>query len=210
MSTAKRSRGRPRGTGKNDAPHLAQVADLLLSHQSLRPTTAMKRVIDSSDDWGATRETLLRRWQAKWKIEGEAYKAAALERANLRHAAARPAPNRTAKAFPDFANSPTVWNYVEVMQKYANNPVMKRWLDHANSPALWDRIKTLENCANSPTVKACLAYANSPAVRDRIKALENYANSPTGKALLDYANSPAVRDRIKALENYANSTLLKR
>jgi protein-arginine kinase activator protein McsA len=206
MATAKRPRGRPHGTGKNDAPYLAQVADLLLLDQSLRPTTVMNRIIDSRIDWGATRETLLRRWQAKWKEKGEVYKAAALERAHLRDTeAARSALNSAGKAMADFANSPTARNYAEAMQKYASNPVVKRWLDYANSPAMRDRIKALENYANSPAGKALLDYANSPAVRDRIKALENYANSPAGKALLDYANSPAVRDRIKALENYANS-----
>ena len=178
MATAKRPRGRPNGTGKNDAPYLTQVADLLLRDQSLRPTTAINRVIDSRNDWGATRETLLRRWQAKWKENGEVYKAAALERAHLRDTeAARSALNSAGKVMADFANSPTARNYAEAMQKYASNPVVKRWLD----------------------------YANSPAVRDRIKALENYANSTAGKALLDYANSPTTSLRAMLMQDPANS-----
>jgi hypothetical protein len=48
---------------------------------SLRPTTAMKRVMQEGKDWDASSPTLIRRWQAKWKREGGALIAAARERA---------------------------------------------------------------------------------------------------------------------------------
>lgn len=82
MSTHKRARGRPRGSGKNDAPHLALVADLIVCEPSLRPTTAMKRVMRSRKDWGASDETLLRRWQVKWKAGAAGFLAAARDRAS--------------------------------------------------------------------------------------------------------------------------------
>jgi hypothetical protein len=83
MSTEKRPRGRPRGTGKNDTPHLAQVADLIVREPSFKPTTAMKRVMQSRKDWGASDETLLRRWQVKWNASAVTLLAAAQDRGNM-------------------------------------------------------------------------------------------------------------------------------
>jgi len=80
MTAEHRVRGRPRGTGKNDSPHLAQVADLLVRDATLKPTTAMKCVMATRKDWGATDTTLLRRWQSKWKSACDALLLAARER----------------------------------------------------------------------------------------------------------------------------------
>ena len=80
MTTSKCVRGRPRGTGKNDRAPLAQVADLMVRDASLKATTAMRRVMRSRRDWGASDDTLLRRWQVKWKQDGDAFLAAARER----------------------------------------------------------------------------------------------------------------------------------
>ena len=91
MATENRPRGRPPGEGK-DSPYLAQVADLVVSDSSLKPTTAMKRVMRSRNHWGASDETLLRRWQVKWKANHKVYLAAAL---NL--SAAQPRPVRRSR-----------------------------------------------------------------------------------------------------------------
>jgi hypothetical protein len=80
MPSEKRPRGRPCGSGKNDLPQLAQVADLLLRDSSLKPTTAMKRVIRGREDSEATDATLLRRWQVKWKKTGPSLLEAARKR----------------------------------------------------------------------------------------------------------------------------------
>ena len=42
MSSIKRSRGRPRGTGLDDSPTLKKVADMLAANPSLKPTAAIK------------------------------------------------------------------------------------------------------------------------------------------------------------------------
>lgn len=92
MARDKRPVGRPRGSGKNDTPHLAKVADLLAKDARLKPTTAMKRVIAERSDWGTVDETLLRRWQGKWKVEG----AQLLREARARKAQSeRPTESRT-------------------------------------------------------------------------------------------------------------------
>ena len=67
----RRSRGRPPGTGKNDAPYLARIADAVLANPKLAPTTAMRQLIAECNDWLETDTTLLRRWQIKWKASAE-------------------------------------------------------------------------------------------------------------------------------------------
>lgn len=82
MISTKRPRGRPRGSGIDDTPALIQVAELLVRDASLKtPTTAMKRIISRRKDWGASDETILRRWQEKWRRRSGALLAAARERA---------------------------------------------------------------------------------------------------------------------------------
>src|SRR5439155_7502591 len=66
MANMTRVRGRPKGSGKNDGQTLASVVDMLAKEPKLTATAAMRRVINSRDDWGATPETLLRRLQGKW------------------------------------------------------------------------------------------------------------------------------------------------
>jgi hypothetical protein len=83
MSNDKRRRGRPRGSGKNDAPYLMQVADLMIRDPSLKPTTAMKHTM-MRQVWPETAETLIRRWQVKWKDQGQAFLDAARDRAKPR------------------------------------------------------------------------------------------------------------------------------
>lgn len=71
--TPKRPRGRPRGTGKDDTPLLRQVAALMADDSSLKKTTAIKRVLVRTDLLpGEMLETVVRRLQHKWNVEGPA------------------------------------------------------------------------------------------------------------------------------------------
>ncbi|RQH13604.1 hypothetical protein [Bradyrhizobium sp. RP6] len=81
MTNAKRGRGRPKGSGKNDGPILDRVADAIVKDPQLKPTTAMLRIIRGQSGWDATEATLLRRLQGKWKNESEKLLNAARERA---------------------------------------------------------------------------------------------------------------------------------
>ncbi len=79
--TIKRPRGRPTGSGIDDAWFLACVADEVLKDSGLKPTTAMKRLLRSSTNWqGASEEAALRRWQTKWKVSSDGLLAQARER----------------------------------------------------------------------------------------------------------------------------------
>ncbi len=73
----KRKRGRPQGSGKNDDQTLMRVARKMVRDASLKPTTAMWRVINEHRDRPETDETLLRRLQVKWRAHGAEYLARA-------------------------------------------------------------------------------------------------------------------------------------
>lgn len=60
-NAAKRGRGRPEGSGLNDGPVLARMADMIVAAPRLKPTTAAKRVLDGPD------EATISRLQVKWK-----------------------------------------------------------------------------------------------------------------------------------------------
>lgn len=70
-NTLSRRRGRPPGSGKDDAPLLDAVADLLVSDPTLRPTTAIKRVIYTQKSTGTRDESLTRRLQGKWRAQAD-------------------------------------------------------------------------------------------------------------------------------------------
>lgn len=84
--TEKPKRGRPKGSGKDDEPHLFQVARLLIEDEKLKPTTAMYRVIRQGK-WPETDTTLIRRWQVKWKDGSERFLEAARQERAARLAA---------------------------------------------------------------------------------------------------------------------------
>jgi len=159
MTIEKRLRGRPRGSEKNDAPYLAQVADLLLRDQLLKPTTAMKRVMASRKDWGASDETLLRRWQVKWKERQQAFMAAARERAR---------PKAIAPMMPG-----SVWYVAASPAMKAAQEAVKAIQGYINSPAT--------QAAQEEAIRAVQGYYNSPAMQvaqEAMRAVQGYVNSP--------------------------------
>jgi hypothetical protein len=69
----RRKRGRPIGSGKKDDPTLIRVAGYMIRDASLKPTTAMRRVIRDGRNWSESDDTLIRRLQAKWSKHGTLY-----------------------------------------------------------------------------------------------------------------------------------------
>jgi hypothetical protein len=129
MATENRPRGRPPGEGKKDSPYLAQVADLVLSDPSLKPTTAMKRVMRNPNYWGASDETLLRRWQVKWKANRTVYLAAARDRAeSLRRAAEAPSWVQTFRQWDEarLTDAPAMERAAQGLAKFASAPAVGR------------------------------------------------------------------------------------
>jgi hypothetical protein len=168
MSIEKRPRGRPRGSGKNDLPQLAQVADLLVCDPSLRPTTAMKRIMRSAKNWEARDETLLRRWQVKWKEHGVSLIEVARERAQPRPAALAKPPYFDRQALR------VVQEFEEAIRAAQNSPfekAMRTAQDHPFEKALRaaqnSRLEeALRKVRELPFEKALMAMVqNSPLVK---------------------------------------------
>lgn len=74
MTTAKQGRGRPVGTGLDDSATLCRMADLILTDPRLRPTTALKRIVENPGP------SFVRRLQVKWRAASPRYLAEARAR----------------------------------------------------------------------------------------------------------------------------------
>jgi hypothetical protein len=162
MGNAMRLRGRPRGSGKNDAPYLAKVAELLIGDPSLKPTSAMKRVIRCRTDWDANDPTLLRRWQVKWKANGPSHLCTAQKRVHCQHRAAsvRSSELLWMQAAKDFENSP----WMRAIRDMENLPIMRVIKDMESSP--W-----LRGTINSPGFQKLIDNARAVQCQNELARL---------------------------------------
>lgn len=58
------SRGRPKGSGVNDAARIAAIAELIAAHPGMKPTTAIKQL-------GVTDASVIRRLRDKYNLQAE-------------------------------------------------------------------------------------------------------------------------------------------
>jgi hypothetical protein len=206
----KRGRGRPVGTGIDDEPALARIADMIVANPSLRPTTAIKRVLDKPEP------SIVRRLQVKWKEDAVGRLAAARARRDApapRRAITRRQPralrqmaeaqSRVDQVFevfnsPDMVaaretmrriyESPDMLAAQEMMRQYRESPAMRAIEEYRNSPAM----RAIEEYRNSPAMRAIEEYRNSPAMR----ALEELQNSPTMQAIREIHARVSILDKI--------------
>jgi hypothetical protein len=127
-SVPKRPRGRPKGSGKDDAAALNRVADMLVSNPDMKPTRAMKQCIKEIG------ETELRRLQDKWKRHGADLRLAAEQRAQRRHEARRAVAGGglglTGQRLHDALNPPWMRQLREMqerMEALQGGPLMKHF-----------------------------------------------------------------------------------
>ena len=82
----RRVRGRPKGSGiSEDERDLLEVASIMIERGIKMQTKAMKAYLkESGKTWETKDESLIRRWQVKWKTVGEAYLQAAKDRKSAR------------------------------------------------------------------------------------------------------------------------------
>lgn len=141
-----KKRGRPRGTGKNDTPYLAQVAEFMVVDPKLKPTTAMKRVIATRRNWGATDDTLLRRWQDKWKNVGADLLSAAKERA-----ASKPIRSSGYRSSPGYGTV-TETATMMLMRAIDDTPMMKamRAIEESTTMKLMREMQRIEDLIDPP------------------------------------------------------------
>jgi hypothetical protein len=171
----KPGRGRPRGTGKPDDGALRTIADFLVADATLRPTTAIKRIVASQNP------STIRRLQVKWKARGSAFLREARRRREQQVAcAAAGAPVRMS-----VAADAAVWGRLAQLAELCKpSPAIQAALDAMKpSPAIQAALDALKP---SPAMQAALdAMKPSPAIQ---AALDTLKPSPAIQAALDEAN----------------------
>lgn len=181
MSSNKRTRGRPRGTGLDDSPTLRKVADMLAADPSLKPTTAIKRALDKPT------ETAVRRLQGKWQHQGTRYLADAQAR---RSAVSVPARRASAPYSPRTARQ-----MLEAHRRMqdALGPSMRAAQELANSPRFMAAQEAARRLQESPAFRAAQELVNSPAFLAAQEAARRIHESPSMRAMRDLHESPTCR-----------------
>jgi hypothetical protein len=175
MTYIKRQRGRPRGSGKDDASYLIRIADLLVRNPSMKPTAAMKLLIKERKNWDATDTTLLRRWQVKWKANGDELLAAAHERA-------RPRP-------PAVPAHLTIFSLIQALKAGESSPYFKIIRDAQEAAEKSPWLKTLREMENLPFIRAMREMENSPAIQ-AFKKWNDLSAMPAGRRMKHGAFEP--------------------
>lgn len=188
MANDKRPRGRPKGTGIDDRPVLLQMAELIVAKPTLRPTTALKRIVRRPS------ESYERRIQAKWRVVGEALCAEVRARAaNDRAPVMRGAPLSPVALARRVAASPVL----SAMDALNNNPTMRALRAFEDSPAM----RAFRAVQDNPVLRAARALEDSAAMR-AARALEDGAvgqakrlldSNPSLRMMIELENSPAMR-----------------
>ena len=150
----KRGRGRPPGEGKQDKPFLEKVADLMIADSHLKPTSAMKKILQSRNDWESSDETIIRRWQVKWKASGASLLVAARERAKP---VVTPVP-LSPGAFERQLSSQPFW---QIKQELERSPYLAMIREMRNSPAM----QIAREMHNSSAMQMAREMYNSPAMQ---------------------------------------------
>lgn len=191
MTNPKRGRGRPKGPGIDDTARLEKVAELMIATPGLKATGAMKRTDP------APNETVLRRLQVKWKVEGPNLLDRAAERqATLRAKEIERSTSPSAggsyglSAIADMNRRMRAMQRLEDLAAGFENPLMKAARE---SNALIEAAMGVSNAS-----KTMDAIYNSPAMR----AVRMIEESPTMRAIRQFEDSPTMRmiremDRLK-------------
>jgi hypothetical protein len=176
MNSNERGRGRPIGTGYNDAPILEKMADLMVAQPTLKATTAMRRIL------GQPGPSQIRRLQVKWKEGAAEFLAAAQARR-----AVTPTPARRISA----SQSPrTVRQIMEASRRVQEMMHSIRAAQELmNTPGMLAAQEAARLFYDSPAAQAMGAFHDSPAAR----AMREFQDSPTARAMREMQDSPTMR-----------------
>lgn len=189
MSSNKRGRGRPIGTGLNDAPILNRIADMIVADPALRPTTAIRRCLDKPGS------SNIRRLQVKWKAGAADYLAQARKR---RAAALAPTPARRVNGGYTPHTARQIMEAQRKMLASLDSPTLRAAREMMNSPAMLAAQEAARRIQESPAMRA-IEYMNSPTMR----AMRELHDSPTMRAMREMQDSPAMRAVREASEEIA-------
>jgi len=181
MSSIKRTRGRPRGTGLDDGPTLRTVADMLAADPSLKPTTAIRHALDKPT------ETAVRRLQGKWQHHGAQYRADAQARRSV-------VPMPVRRPSPPYSPR-TARQMMEAHRRMqeALGPSIRAAQELANSPGFMAAQEAARRLQESPALRAAQELANSPAFLAAQEAARRIHESPSVRAMRELHESPTFR-----------------
>ncbi|OMP68913.1 hypothetical protein BV900_27875 [Agrobacterium tumefaciens] len=153
-------------------PHLSKVAELMVERGIKKPTTGMRAyLVTSGPLFKETDETLIRRWQVKWKTFGEELLVAAHE--NKLAESARRKSSETSAALSQFA--------VKLVRDRLN-PTLLQQINSVLLPTVtrmneWQSaLKVMHDMSeNSQLMKA---FEAARAAMSEIEAIQRSANSP--------------------------------
>jgi hypothetical protein len=140
----------------------------------LKPTAAMRLVIKSRSDWGATPETLLRRLQGKWKKDCAILLDAARERASR---AGLPT-----KSVGRGDGLPSL-SAIERAQKWADSPVGRATMGHVHSPAfqkLLSHVTSPDYLAQMSVIEKCARGMMDDPLQRKIHELQEATETLLG------------------------------
>lgn len=161
-------RGRPKGTViSTDWNTLETIADLIVREPTLRPTTAIKRVVPNWTD------TIVHRLLGKWRKSNAALLFDAQQRQKERCD-----PTRIS------TQSNSVYLLAEIARR-DTNLVLRTARELASSPAL----KAAREMMDSPTLRMIRQIQESPSVR----LVRELQNSPTMQLWQVVGNNPIVQ-----------------
>lgn len=151
----------------------------MVADPKLKPTTAMKRVIATRKAWDEGEETLLRRWQVKWKDAGAALLAAAKERA-----APKPMRGGCVPAHGHYG--------IAAYRGFEESAAMKAAWAFDESPMM----KAMRAIEDSPVTKAARAIEDSPVMKTMrdMQRMQDLIDPPLFRRIREQER--AVRDRI--------------
>jgi uncharacterized protein (DUF1330 family) len=164
------------------------MADLIASDSSVRPTTAIRRILSTPNDAD------LRRLQVKWKESGQDLLAQARARRDARIEADRRqrriAFEQRLKASQDrIAESISAitggYSAFRAARDLYDNPAMKTARDLYNSPAL----KAARDLYDSPAMRTARDLYDNPAM----KAARDLYESPAMRAAREFENSATMQ-----------------
>lgn len=178
----KRGRGRPIGSGKDDAPTLSKIADLRAANPGLKVTPAIRQVLSNPNS------ATVRRLQAKWQMDGSKYLAAAQERRTVASMPVR----RTSASY----SLRVARQIAEAQRKVSGMLGTSAWenLTSAALRAAYDDpiTKAMRKVNESPTMRAARGLYDDPIMR----ATQELQGSPTLRASLEAAQEVARIQRL--------------
>ena len=185
MKPEKRSRGRPKGTCKDDRALLQAVADKRVANPRYTTTTALRRVMENPTDAD------VRRVQAKWKVDGDQLLAQAEERARAKDMSelVQPAPVRSARATVTRDNRLAM---TELVRRVIDDPVLAQVREAVDGPLREQALAAL----NNPALRQVQEAMSSPVMQEVAKTMAQVhqaLDAPAMKAARELYDSPAVR-----------------